>query len=151
MGGTGKTPMVEWIARWFRGHDVRVTIISRGYGAEAGAKNDEALELEQRLPDVPHLHNPDRVAAAEYARRPIARYYHSAGTREKPFRNTARAVAKLLTKHGVEHVQTERPDGHDFDFWNTELIEAIRWSFPDRRRNWRRRVMAFFSQRAEKH
>jgi tetraacyldisaccharide 4'-kinase len=67
LGGTGKTPMVEWIARWFRRHDVRVTIISRGYGAEAGAKNDEALELEQRLPDVPHLQNPDRVAAAQTA------------------------------------------------------------------------------------
>ena len=67
LGGTGKTPLVEWIARWFREHDVRVTIISRGYGAEAGGKNDEALELERRLPDVPHLQNPDRVAAAELA------------------------------------------------------------------------------------
>ncbi len=67
LGGTGKTPLVAWIARWFREHDVRVTIISRGYGAEAGAKNDEALELERRLPDVPHLQNPDRVAAAELA------------------------------------------------------------------------------------
>ena len=64
LGGTGKTPMVEWLARWFRDRDVRVTVISRGYGAEAGALNDEALELEQRLPDVPHLQNPDRVAAA---------------------------------------------------------------------------------------
>jgi tetraacyldisaccharide 4'-kinase len=67
LGGTGKTPLVEWLARWLRAHDVRVTIISRGYGAEAGAKNDEALELEQRLPDVPHLQNPDRVAAAQVA------------------------------------------------------------------------------------
>ncbi|MEE8451647.1 MAG: tetraacyldisaccharide 4'-kinase [Thermoguttaceae bacterium] len=64
LGGTGKTPMVEWLARWFRDRDVRVTVISRGYGAEAGSLNDEALELEQRLPDVPHLQNPDRVAAA---------------------------------------------------------------------------------------
>jgi tetraacyldisaccharide 4'-kinase len=67
LGGTGKTPVVEWIARWFRARGVRVTIISRGYGAEAGAKNDEALELERRLPDVPHLQDPDRVAAAELA------------------------------------------------------------------------------------
>ena len=67
LGGTGKTPLVEWIAKWFRERRVRVTIISRGYGAEAGAKNDEALELERRLPDVPHLQNPDRVAAAEMA------------------------------------------------------------------------------------
>jgi tetraacyldisaccharide 4'-kinase len=67
LGGTGKTPMVEFLARWFRDHDLRVTIVSRGYGAEAGSRNDEALELEQKLPDVPHLQNPDRVAAAETA------------------------------------------------------------------------------------
>jgi len=63
-GGTGKTPMVAWLARWFRQRGVRVTLVSRGYGAAAGALNDEALELEQQLPDVPHLQNPDRVAAA---------------------------------------------------------------------------------------
>jgi tetraacyldisaccharide 4'-kinase len=67
LGGSGKTPMVEWLARWLRARDVRVTIISRGYGAEAGAQNDEALELEERLPDVPHLQNPDRVEAARVA------------------------------------------------------------------------------------
>jgi len=67
LGGTGKTPMVEWLARWFRRQGVRVTLISRGYGAQSGSRNDEALELEQKLPDVPHLQNPDRVAAAETA------------------------------------------------------------------------------------
>jgi len=67
LGGTGKTPMVEWLARWFRRQGVRVTLISRGYGAQSGARNDEALELEQKLPDVPHLQNPNRVAAAETA------------------------------------------------------------------------------------
>lgn len=67
LGGTGKTPLVEWLARWFRAHGTRVTIISRGYGAEAGSRNDEALELEQKLPDVPHVQNPDRVAGARMA------------------------------------------------------------------------------------
>jgi tetraacyldisaccharide 4'-kinase len=67
VGGTGKTPMVEWLARWFRERGVRVALISRGYGAEAGSRNDEALELEQKLPDVPHLQNPDRVEAAQTA------------------------------------------------------------------------------------
>jgi tetraacyldisaccharide 4'-kinase len=67
LGGTGKTPMVQWIARWFRTRGLRVTVISRGYGAEAGAANDEALELEQNLPDVPHLENPNRVEAAQLA------------------------------------------------------------------------------------
>ena len=59
--------MVEWIARWFRRHNVRVSIVSRGYRAEEGGRNDEARELEQKLPDVPHVQNPDRVAAAQIA------------------------------------------------------------------------------------
>lgn len=67
LGGTGKTPMVEWIARWLRQRDIRVTLISRGYGAADGSRNDEAMELEQKLPDVPHLLNADRVAAARVA------------------------------------------------------------------------------------
>ncbi|MCC9605688.1 tetraacyldisaccharide 4'-kinase [Blastopirellula sp. JC732] len=67
LGGTGKTPTAAWLARWFRRHDVRVTLISRGYGAERGELNDEARELDDLLPDVPHLQNPDRVAAAKVA------------------------------------------------------------------------------------
>ena len=67
LGGTGKTPLVEWIARWFRTRNVRVSIVSRGYGAEAGSRNDEARELEQKLPDVPHVQSADRVAAANIA------------------------------------------------------------------------------------
>ena len=67
VGGTGKTPLVEWLARWMRERGVRVAIVSRGYGAEEGALNDEALELEQKLPDVPHVQNPDRVEAARVA------------------------------------------------------------------------------------
>jgi tetraacyldisaccharide 4'-kinase len=67
LGGTGKTPLVEWLAQWYRRHDVRVAIVSRGYGAEEGSRNDEAMELEQRLPDVPHVQNPDRADAARVA------------------------------------------------------------------------------------
>ena len=66
-GGTGKTPMVAWLARWLRDHGMRVALVSRGYGSRAGEANDEALELEQMLPDVPHLQNPDRVAAVQTA------------------------------------------------------------------------------------
>jgi tetraacyldisaccharide 4'-kinase len=67
LGGTGKTPMVEWIARLYRRHQVRVAIVSRGYRAEEGGRNDEARELEQKLPDVPHIQNADRAAAARVA------------------------------------------------------------------------------------
>ncbi len=67
LGGTGKTPMVRWIARWFRRQGIRVAVVSRGYKAEQGGASDEGLELRQQLPDVPHLENPDRVAAARVA------------------------------------------------------------------------------------
>jgi enterochelin esterase-like enzyme len=73
---------------------------------------------------------PRRVRESEYARRPIARYYLSAGTREIPFLNTVRAVARLLETHGVEHIITQREARHDFSFWNSELCEAVSWAFP---------------------
>jgi tetraacyldisaccharide 4'-kinase len=66
LGGTGKTPMVEWIARWYRRRGVRVTILSRGYGQSAGM-NDEGRVLEENLLDVPHLQDPDRVRLARVA------------------------------------------------------------------------------------
>jgi tetraacyldisaccharide 4'-kinase len=66
LGGTGKTPMVEWVARWFRRRGIRVAILSRGYGQEAGL-NDEGRVLEENLPDVPHLQGPDRVTLARIA------------------------------------------------------------------------------------
>ncbi len=66
LGGTGKTPCVEWVSRFYRERDVRVAILSRGYGSEVG-RNDEAMVLEENLPDVPHLQDQDRVAAAERA------------------------------------------------------------------------------------
>ncbi len=64
LGGTGKTPMVEHLARWYRDRGVRVGLVSRGYGARGAEANDEALELAEKLPGVPHVQNPDRVAAA---------------------------------------------------------------------------------------
>jgi tetraacyldisaccharide 4'-kinase len=66
LGGTGKTPMVEWVARWFRRRGIRVAILSRGYGQEGGL-NDEGRVLEENLPDVPHLQGPNRVALARIA------------------------------------------------------------------------------------
>ncbi len=65
-GGTGKTPCVEYVARFYRNWDRRVAILSRGYGG-AGGRNDEALVLEENLPDVPHLQGGDRVALARIA------------------------------------------------------------------------------------
>lgn len=67
VGGTGKTPLVCWLAEWFQRQGVAVSLISRGYGAKRGRPNDEALELAARLSGVPHVQNPDRIAAAKEA------------------------------------------------------------------------------------
>jgi tetraacyldisaccharide 4'-kinase len=66
LGGTGKTPMVEWLARWYRRRGLRVAILSRGYGQDGGL-NDEGQVLEENLPDVPHLQGPDRALLAGIA------------------------------------------------------------------------------------
>jgi tetraacyldisaccharide 4'-kinase len=66
LGGTGKTPCVEYVARFCRQNGLRVAILSRGYGSTAG-HNDEALVLEENLPDVPHLQGADRAALAAIA------------------------------------------------------------------------------------
>jgi tetraacyldisaccharide 4'-kinase len=65
LGGTGKSPMVEWVVRELNQRK-KVGIISRGYRAKDGL-NDEALELAWKLPGVPHIQNPDRLAAARRA------------------------------------------------------------------------------------
>jgi tetraacyldisaccharide 4'-kinase len=67
LGGTGKTPMVKWLAKRFENAGLRVAIVSRGYGAADGKHNDEAMELAQALPSVPHIQNRDRVAGAQQA------------------------------------------------------------------------------------
>lgn len=66
LGGTGKTPMVEFVSRFYRERGLRVAILSRGYG-QTGGMNDEGLVLEDNLPDVPHYQGPDRVALARTA------------------------------------------------------------------------------------
>jgi tetraacyldisaccharide 4'-kinase len=61
VGGTGKTPFVEYLAGTLDDRDYRVAILSRGYGG------DEALVLEENLPSAPHLQGPDRAALAATA------------------------------------------------------------------------------------
>lgn len=67
LGGTGKTPTVEWLARWLQTQGLSVALVSRGYGAEQGQANDEARELAEKLPGVPHVLDADRVRGAQRA------------------------------------------------------------------------------------
>ena len=70
-GGTGKTPVVRWLAGRLRDHGHRVAVLARGYGARPGHAGDEQVMLDRLLNDgmpelqrVAVLANPDRVAAA---------------------------------------------------------------------------------------
>jgi tetraacyldisaccharide 4'-kinase len=68
-GGTGKTPLVVWIARWLRQRGVPVAILSRGYGSTApdGSESDETLLFRRLLPDVPHVTGKSRYVAGQRA------------------------------------------------------------------------------------
>ena len=67
LGGTGKTPLVAWLAQWLAQRGKNPAIISRGYKAQNGQLSDEAAELRIRVPTVPHFANKRRIIAAENA------------------------------------------------------------------------------------
>lgn len=67
LGGTGKTPLVAWVARRLLAAGRRPAIVSRGYAAAAGQRSDEAAELAILLPGILHVADRDRAAAAAEA------------------------------------------------------------------------------------
>lgn len=84
MGGTGKTPLVEWIAKELAGRDRRVCVLTRGYGRSTKGRvivsdgerivvdvdqaGDEALLLAESLhSQAVVICDADRVAAAQFA------------------------------------------------------------------------------------
>jgi tetraacyldisaccharide 4'-kinase len=86
VGGTGKTPVVSWIARRLLGEGLRPAVVSRGYRGSVGRGpllvsdgrgpvcdaercGDEPYVLARTLPGVAVVVGSDRVAGAEAARR----------------------------------------------------------------------------------
>jgi tetraacyldisaccharide 4'-kinase len=70
LGGTGKSPLVGWLARTLSDAGRRPAIVSRGYAARGGTclarsrASDEGREFALTLPHVPHLAHPLRLRAA---------------------------------------------------------------------------------------
>ncbi len=67
VGGTGKTPLVIELARWFEAHGRSPVVVSRGYGSLDGQSNDEALVLQQQCPSVGTVCGADRIVAGKRA------------------------------------------------------------------------------------
>jgi len=71
-GGTGKTPLVEFLARWFARKNFRIAVLARGYGrVDEGGTDDEDLISEMELENVVRLPGRDRVSQG---RRALADY-----------------------------------------------------------------------------
>ncbi len=88
VGGTGKTPLAMWLARWCLDQGVAVAILSRGYGGQPGGRphvvsirqtdapawstvGDEPYLLAKELPCVPVVVGKDRVQSGFYAHRQL--------------------------------------------------------------------------------
>ncbi len=107
VGGTGKTPMVRWIARELLDAGHQPCIAMRGYGAKRGEVGDEQAEYMDALPDVPVIADPDRAGAL------------TARLSERP------EVDCVLLDDGFQHRQLDR----DLDL---VLIDASRETMRDR-------------------
>ncbi len=66
-GGTGKTPLVAWLARLIDEKGVRAAILTRGYKAGEKGLSDEPAELAAACAGVPVIVNADRAAGAAEA------------------------------------------------------------------------------------
>ncbi|MBM3246668.1 MAG: tetraacyldisaccharide 4'-kinase [Candidatus Omnitrophica bacterium] len=78
VGGTGKTVLVEYIARYLQSQGRKVAILSRGYKkrvttsprhhvTNVEAMGDEPYMLYQKLEGIPVIVNPDRIKGAKQA------------------------------------------------------------------------------------
>ena len=69
-GGTGKTPVVRWLAEQLIAKNLRPGVLLRGYRADDATESDETTMLSGLLGDRASIvANPDRVAGAQTAMR----------------------------------------------------------------------------------
>jgi len=67
LGGTGKTPFVEWVCRYLLQKGRSPVVLSRGYGRGGEDSNDEFKVLAANLPGLQQISHPDRVGSARKA------------------------------------------------------------------------------------
>jgi len=61
VGGSGKTPMVAWLARELARRGRRPGVLARGYRGGGARLNDEGRALARELPGVPQVQRADRA------------------------------------------------------------------------------------------
>jgi tetraacyldisaccharide 4'-kinase len=66
-GGTGKTPLVAWLAGLLGRRGLRVAILTRGYKTSEGELSDEPAELAEACAEASVVVNGDRVAGVAEA------------------------------------------------------------------------------------
>ena len=81
VGGTGKTPMVEYLIRLLQQHNYKVGVLSRGYNrktrgflfatasATADSIGDEAMQIHTKFPDVLVAVCEDRITGIKHIQR----------------------------------------------------------------------------------
>lgn len=67
VGGTGKTPLIIWLAQRLNERGFRCAVVARGYGASPGGLNDEMRLIQQACPEAACVCDPDRVRGARSA------------------------------------------------------------------------------------
>ncbi|MDI6606083.1 MAG: tetraacyldisaccharide 4'-kinase [Candidatus Omnitrophota bacterium] len=70
LGGTGKTSLVEYLARYLKEQGRQVAILSRGYKREKISRQsmgDEPFMLQQKLKNIPVIIDADRIKGAKSA------------------------------------------------------------------------------------
>ena len=105
VGGTGKTPLVMWLAERLRAQNRRVGILSRGYRG-TGAMSDEVAMMADRLGDVVAFGvGPDR-------------YEHGMGL-------AAKGIETFILDDGFQHLQLAR----DADVVTLDATDAFGGGF----------------------
>lgn len=66
-GGTGKTPMVALVCKFFQDKGLKVAVLSRGYKGQHQEDNDEMKLLRAVLPNVAMVTDSDRIRGGQTA------------------------------------------------------------------------------------
>ncbi len=104
MGGTGKTPLIDWFLTYFAGHNVEASVLTRGYGAKR-SKEIRVLSND-RSGSGNHLDFGDEPWLL-FKHHPQSRFYISP-KRIRSARIAENSSDILLLDDGMQHIKLNR-------------------------------------------